>query len=198
MHSYCFFRSNVTIFSGCSHANIAEHSDINGPGHWTNNQVQTKRNSKSCVVCNLLPTYKTTKAKITVQCSITLISCGTNRPAGNMLPIEDGWFQHSRVRVDQLLCDVIQEVPAAVSKGALQEGQGNQAHVVLLKTLKCMRRLQPVILPWEREKEREDTVRQCKAEIHDLLNREKYSVNRKKCFSKMSIFINIFPSLTNR
>lgn len=52
------------------------------------------------------------------------------------------------VRVLQLLCDVIKEVPASIGEGALQERQCDQAYVVILEGLKSMCRLQPVVVTW--------------------------------------------------
>lgn len=39
-----------------------------------------------------------------------------------------GWASHSLSRVDQLLSDVVEEVPAAEGKGALEEGQSQVTH----------------------------------------------------------------------
>lgn len=50
------------------------------------------------------------------------------------------------MRVDQLLCDVVEEVPASISEGALQERQRDQTYVVIPEGLKSMRWLQPVVV----------------------------------------------------
>lgn len=50
------------------------------------------------------------------------------------------------VRVDQLLRDVVKEVPASVGKRALQERQCDQAYVVILEGLESICRLQPVVV----------------------------------------------------
>lgn len=50
-------------------------------------------------------------------------------PSAAPLPFpRPGWASHSLSRVDQLLSDVVEEVPAAEGKGALQEGQGQVTH----------------------------------------------------------------------
>lgn len=39
-----------------------------------------------------------------------------------------GWVPHSLPRVNELLSDIVEEVPAAEGKGALEEGQGQVTH----------------------------------------------------------------------
>lgn len=52
----------------------------------------------------------------------------------------------SPVRIHQLLGDVVEEVPASISEGSLQEGQGDQSHVVVTERLKGVFWFQPVIV----------------------------------------------------
>lgn len=39
-----------------------------------------------------------------------------------------GWVPHSLSRVNQLLSDIVEEVPATEGKGTLEEGQGQVTH----------------------------------------------------------------------
>lgn len=60
------------------------------------------------------------------------------------------------MRVDQLLCDVVEEVPASVGEGALQERQCDQANVIIPEGLESMCRLQPVVVTWGPRRPRKD------------------------------------------
>lgn len=49
------------------------------------------------------------------------------------------------VWVHQLLCDVVEEVPASIGEGPLEEGQSYKAHVIVLERREGVGRLQPVV-----------------------------------------------------
>lgn len=42
--------------------------------------------------------------------------------------LRPAWLPHALPRVHQLLCDIVEEVPATEGEGALEEGQGQVAH----------------------------------------------------------------------
>lgn len=54
----------------------------------------------------------------------------------------------SLVWLHQLLCDIIEEVPASICEGALQERQRDQPDVVVTEGLEGVCWLQPVIVTW--------------------------------------------------
>lgn len=50
------------------------------------------------------------------------------------------------VRVYQLFCDIVEEVPASIGKRALQEGQSYQTNIIVTEGLKGVCWLKPVIV----------------------------------------------------
>ena len=72
---------------------------------------------------------------------------------GGLFPlITIGGIPDSLVRVNQLFCDIVEEIPAPIGKRALQEGQRHESHIRGLEEFKGMFWLQPKIFTYSEEK----------------------------------------------
>lgn len=60
----------------------------------------------------------------------------------------------SPVGVNQLLSDVVEEIPATICEGTLQERQSYQTNIIIREGLEGVRRLQPVVVTWNPEEHR--------------------------------------------